>query len=215
VGCFILFGAQLIPTGIIAWHVRHQRRPTGTVTNRYVHGTNAAADDPLVWYAGSTLGTVHYLHPDHEGSIVAVTDGTGAKYAINTYDEYGTPVFSGSQSINTGRFQYTGQAWLNELNLYYYKARFYSPGLGRFLQTDPIGYDGGLNLYEYVGDDPVDANDPTGLEGDCDTGSRIPGASAACKIAGGIKDAVENAARLQDEPLTALLATLRMPLETP
>jgi RHS repeat-associated protein len=134
----------------------------GTVTNRYVHGTNAAADDPLVWYAGSTLTTAHFLHADHEGSIVAVTDGTGAKYAINTYDEYGNPVFSGSQSTNTGRFQYTGQAWLNELNLYYYKARFYSPGLGRFLQTDPIGYSGGINLYAYAGDDPKDSVDPLG-----------------------------------------------------
>ncbi|MEP5724849.1 MAG: RHS repeat-associated core domain-containing protein [Erythrobacter sp.] len=38
-----------------------------------------------------------------------------------------------------GRFRYTGQAWLPELEMYYYKARIYSPKLGRFLQTDPIG----------------------------------------------------------------------------
>jgi uncharacterized protein RhaS with RHS repeats len=46
--------------------------------------------------------------------------------------------------------------------LYYYKARFYSPNLGRFLQVDPVGYGDGLNLYAYVGDDPVNNTDPNG-----------------------------------------------------
>jgi len=60
------------------------------------------------------------------------------------------------------RFRYTGQFWLQEIGLYYYKARFYSPALGRFLQTDPVGYQSDLNLYAYVGNDPVNGKDPDG-----------------------------------------------------
>ncbi|WP_204334093.1 RHS repeat-associated core domain-containing protein, partial [Klebsiella pneumoniae] len=73
---------------------------------------------------------------DHQGSITAWTDVNGALSQINSYDEYGIP-----GAGNIGRFQYTGQAWIPELGMYHYKARIYSPTLGRFLQTDPVGYD--------------------------------------------------------------------------
>ncbi len=90
--------------------------------------------------------------------MIAITDGAGDALDINSYGEYGIP-----GSANAGRFQYTGQAWLREVSLYHYKARAYSPTLGWFLQTDPILFDGGMNLYAYVGNDPVNFIDPTGL----------------------------------------------------
>ena len=129
----------------------------GNLAERYLHGGDAAADDPLIRYHGPSLAGPTYLFADHQGSIVGLSNASGAVTAINRYDEYGIPAPS-----NTGRFQYTGQIWLPELGMYHYKARVYSPTLGRFLQTDPIGYDGGISLYAYVGNDPLNHTDPTG-----------------------------------------------------
>jgi RHS repeat-associated protein len=144
------------------------------VRRRYMHGPGV--DEPILWDEGSAIdcsGT-RFLHTNAQGSVVATANCFGAPISISAYDDHGIPQTrtpSGTPITNTdtasfGRFSYTGQTWLPEAGVYYYKARMYSPTAGRFLQADPIGYEDGVNLYAYVGGDPINFSDPLGLRSD-------------------------------------------------
>ncbi len=101
-------------------------------------------------------------------SITSITNTSGAVLGINSYDEYGIPA-----ATNIGRFGYSspelcqghGEAnpRLPEIGMNYYKARIYSPTLGRFMQTDTIGYGDRMNMYSYVGSDPVNVLERWGM----------------------------------------------------
>jgi RHS repeat-associated protein len=127
----------------------------------YAHGPGP--DEPLVWYELTGGPVRRYLHADHQGSVIASNDDNGNVVGLAGYDAWGIP--NSTALTNVGRLGYTGQAWIPELGMYYYKARFYSPTLGRFLQTDPVGYKDQINLYAYVYNDPLDHTDPAGEDG--------------------------------------------------
>jgi RHS repeat-associated protein len=142
----------------------------------------SAIDEPIALVPAS--GTTELISTDHHGSIVATSDASGNPIeGPFVYDSWGncysgtaqtTPCSTASTSIP---FRFTGQYFDSETGCYYYRARMYCADAlhgGRFLQTDPVGYDDDLNMYTYVGNDPADRIDPTGL---CGTGSRIATAS--------------------------------------
>ena len=97
---------------------------------------------------------------DRLGSTLALADSSGAIQSQYTYEPFGRPTTSGQTSTNS--FEFTGREF-DATGLFYYRARYYNPTLGRFISEDPIGFAGGdSNLYSYVFDDPINTTDPTG-----------------------------------------------------
>ena len=124
-------------------------------------------------------GTTNTYHRDALGSISEVTTASGSLIERYAYDVYGMPNIFNSinsalvSSANGNPYLFTGREFDMESGDYYYRARIYKPGIGRFLQMDPAGYVDGMNLYVYVRNDPVSRTDPNGLDAPgCDS---VPG----------------------------------------
>ena len=118
---------------------------TNTLQARYTHGPTA--DEPIAITRG---GQTYFYHADGIGTITELTDSAGAIAKAYAYDGYGN-VLDAPGSVEQP-YAYTGRELDSESGLYYYRARYYDPNIGRFLQQDPIKLFGGMNLYRYVRD---------------------------------------------------------------
>ncbi|MBI1760229.1 MAG: RHS repeat protein [Acidobacteria bacterium] len=129
-------------------------RQPGGVSLEY--GNGFGMDNKLWQKANGGLPTWYVT--DQQTSTRALTNGAGSVIGALDYDAYGNSVGSAQT-----RYDYTGRERDLDTGLLYYRARWYDPQAGRFISEDPIGLKGGMNMFGYVGGNPVGKADPTGL----------------------------------------------------
>ena len=130
---------------------------TTTTETHFIHGPGI--DEPLAMVED---GDKYYYHADGLGSIVAITDDACNVVQKYSYDSFGTPTPTDPDFIQP--YTFTGREWDDEAELYFYRARYYDPSVGRFISKDPIGFAGGdVNVYAYVRNDSINWIDPSGL----------------------------------------------------
>lgn len=147
-----------------------EQNELGTTLATYVYGTYV--DEVLT---RNHAGETYYYHQNALWSVAAVTDSAGSPVERYAYDAYGRPAITtgagvavplnpwGSpHSVIGNPYLFTGREHDEETGLYFYRARYYDAGKGRFLRRDPLGYGDGMNLYAYVADRPTFYVDPSG-----------------------------------------------------
>lgn len=160
----------------------------------YINGLGV--DNKLRLTDSRLAGPLHFLQ-DHLGSTTALTNAVGAVVTRVTYDAFGNSV-----GATFSRYDFTGRERDQDTGLMYYRGRFYDSQIGRFLNEDPIGLDGGINSYAYVRNNPVRFTDPLGL----DVIDTILGVTAQISagfgdtLTGGLSHSIADAARLQGIP---------------
>jgi RHS repeat-associated protein len=157
---------------------RTQKLVSGATTN-YVYGLNGqlygeytsagALVREYIYLNGQPLAQVNagspefvtYLHPDHLGTPRYGTNSAGTQVWNWTSDAFGNGTPTGSVTVN---LRMPGQYYDSESGLFYNWNRYYSPALGRYITSDPIGLAGGLNTFNYVDQSPVMYFDPLGVD---------------------------------------------------
>ena len=144
-----------------------ERNSSNAVLRRYVYGSGIDERIAMIEVATpsncpGTGGRCFYL-TNWQGSATTLVNQNGSLNATYHYGPYGEGTnWSPADALTGNPFRYTGRRVDAETGLYYYRARYYSPKLGRFLQTDPIGTDEDPNVYAYTYNDAANNTDPSG-----------------------------------------------------
>jgi RHS repeat-associated protein len=129
---------------------------SGAAVARYSQGLNI--DEPLAMLRSTTTS---YYQADGLGSLTSLSSTSGALANTYTYDSFGNQIASTGSLTNP--FRYTGREFDTETSLYYYRARYYDPSIGRFDAEDTIGWFGeDVNFYRYASNRPSMFIDPLG-----------------------------------------------------
>ncbi|MCM8529210.1 MAG: PA14 domain-containing protein [Lentisphaeraceae bacterium] len=118
---------------------------TYTLQRSYVYGTYV--DDIVAKIEAVSTPTVLYYHSDRQFNIRGLTDSSGAIKELYAYTPYGKQTIVSSIGTNNNNYGFTGRYFDNETGLWYFRARYFSDVMGRFISRDPLGYIDGMSLY--------------------------------------------------------------------
>ena len=168
------FGNRVKKTagGTTIWYLVDDQSPSGY--QQVVAEFNSLSSTPLRTYAyGQSLidivgsGTTSYALTDGQGSVRALFSDTAGASLTDSYDFDAYGVLTASTGSTVNNYRYTGQQWDPDLQLYYLRARYYAPTLGRFWTMDTFQGDqedpSSLHRYTYCANDPINGSDPMGL----------------------------------------------------
>jgi len=147
------------------WDLIEEYPAGGAPTAYYLYGA-----DGLILDTQAENTDINWYYHDGSGSTSHIADSYGNLKEWYRYDLQGTPfIYAPNNTTRTASalkvsHLFTGQQWYKDIGLYDLRNRFYSPDIGRLLQPDPIGFQGGNNLYRYCGNNPVTRLDPFGLQ---------------------------------------------------
>ncbi len=139
-------------------HVIAEYDGNNNLLRKYIYGPGI--DQPVSMIEVADASAAYYYHFDALGSVVALSNASGDTVQTYEYSVYGEVAVEDANHTNP--YMFAGVRYDIEIGLYYNRARYYNPYTGRFLQTDPIGYGDGMNMYRYCRNNPLNLIDPAG-----------------------------------------------------